>query len=123
MKIKHVCKTLCMRSRTGPWCKVSVRRTTGYKVFTIIKSTEKTLSVSGIEPETLSLQSYALTANAARLVCKKRKSDHISPLLAQFHWLPLVKRILYKLDTICFETLNDSAPDYLTTLLHVYRPS
>ena len=49
--------------------------------------------------------------NAACLVCKKKKADHISPLLAQLHWLPVAKRILYKLDTLCYKALNNSAPN------------
>ena len=61
--------------------------------------------------------------NAARLVCKKKKADHISPLLVQLHWLPVAKRILYKLDIICYKALNNSAPDYLINLLNVYKPS
>ena len=41
----------------------------------------------------------------------------------QLHWLPVAKRILYKLDTICNKALNNSAPDYLINLLNVYKPS
>ena len=61
--------------------------------------------------------------NAARLVLKKKKTDHISPLLSQLHWLPISKRINYKLDTICYKCLNNTAPDYLTNLLNIYKPS
>ena len=61
--------------------------------------------------------------NAARLILKKKKTDHISPLLTQLHWLPVQKRILYKLDTICYKCLNNAAPDYLTSLLNSYKPS
>ena len=61
--------------------------------------------------------------NAARLVLKKKKADHISPLLSQLHWLPVSKRIDYKLDTICYKCLDNKAPDYLTNLLNIYIPS
>ena len=61
--------------------------------------------------------------NAARLILIKKKTDHISPLLTQLHWLPVQKRILYKLDTICYKCLNNAAPDYLTSLLNSYKPS
>ena len=60
--------------------------------------------------------------NAARLVLKK-KTDHITPLLSQLHWLPVSKRIQYKLDTICYKCLNNSAPDYLINVLNIYKPS
>ena len=61
--------------------------------------------------------------NAARLILKKRKSDHISPLLSSLHWLPISKRIEYKLCLLCFKCLNNLAPVYLSDLLHVYTPS
>ena len=35
--------------------------------------------------------------NAARLVLRVSKTDHISPHLASFHWLPIDSRIQYKL--------------------------
>jgi exonuclease III len=61
--------------------------------------------------------------NAARLVLRKKKTDHISPLLTQLHWLPVSKRIQYKLDTICYKCLNNAAPVYLTNRLNIYTPS
>ena len=57
---------------------------------------------------------------AARLVLKKKKSDHISPLLYSLHWLPIQNRILYKLASLCYKCLNDSAPDYLISCLEIY---
>ena len=61
--------------------------------------------------------------NCARLTLRKKKTDHISPLLVQLHWLPVAKRIQYKLNTICYKCLNNSAPAYLTNLLNIYTPS
>ena len=61
--------------------------------------------------------------NAARLVLKKRKRDHASPLLRKLHWLPIDKRIQYKMATLCFRCLNGSAPTYLSDLLELYVPS
>ena len=34
--------------------------------------------------------------SAARLVMKKRKRDHVTPLLKEFHWLPMKFRCQYK---------------------------
>ena len=61
--------------------------------------------------------------NAARLVLKKKKRDHASPLLTKLHWLPIDKRISYKLATLCYRCLNDLAPAYLSELLIPYVPS
>ena len=61
--------------------------------------------------------------NAARMIYKKSKKTHVSPLLKELHWLPCEKRISYKLATICYKCIHDDAPSYLKDLLHVYSPS
>ena len=61
--------------------------------------------------------------NCARLALRKKKTDHISLLLVQLHWLPVSKCIQYTLNTICYKCLNSSAPVYLTKLLNFYTPS
>ena len=55
--------------------------------------------------------------NAARLVLKKSRREHISPLLKQMHWLPVQSRIEYKLATICFKTSKCNGPSYLSEIL------
>ena len=35
--------------------------------------------------------------NAARIISKRRKFDHISPVLRELHWLPVEHRISYKI--------------------------
>ena len=75
------------------------------------------------------LPSYALQRiqkvqnNAARLVFRKRKSVHVTPLLKQLHWLPVDARIQYKLATLAFKFFENSLPHYLSELLHAYQPS
>jgi hypothetical protein len=61
--------------------------------------------------------------SAARLILKKKKSDHISPLLISLHWLPISKRIEYKMCLLAYKCLHSSAPHYLSDLLHLYTPS
>ena len=51
--------------------------------------------------------------NAARLIHRKRKRDHITPQLMQLHWLPIRNRIEYKIITICHKCLHSTAPKYL----------
>ena len=60
---------------------------------------------------------------AARLVCKAKKSDHIHPILATLHWLPVTHRIQYKVSTICFNSISGTAPQYLSDLLQPYTPA
>ena len=38
-------------------------------------------------------------------------------------WLPIRKRIKYKVTCMCFSVINGSGPAYLSELLHVYTPS
>ena len=60
---------------------------------------------------------------AARLVLRKRKSEHITPLLQSLHWLPIKDRISYKLASLCYKCLNNSAPEYLRSCLELYIQS
>ena len=61
--------------------------------------------------------------NAARIVLKKKKCDHITPLLKDLHWLPLTFRIKYKINLLTFKALHGLAPGYISELLTVYTPS
>jgi hypothetical protein len=47
---------------------------------------------------------------SARLILRKKKADHITPLLKQLHWLPISDRITYKLNTITYKCLHKTAP-------------
>ena len=59
---------------------------------------------------------------AARMVCRKPKSSHVTPLLITLHWLPIQQRIDYKVAVTCFKCLNNSAPGYLCDLLEKHQP-
>ena len=61
--------------------------------------------------------------NAARLIMKRKKTENITPILRELHWLPIEKRIIFKVATMSFKCINNSAPQYLTDLLQVYHPS
>ena len=68
-----------------------------------------------------SLQGLQRVQNcAARLVLKKKKSEHINPLLQSLHWLPINNRISYKLASLCYKCLNNPAPEYLRSCLELY---
>ena len=58
---------------------------------------------------------------AARLVKGVRKQDHITPTLKALHWLPIEKRIIFKILLMTYKTLNGLAPSYLTTLITPYH--
>ena len=50
---------------------------------------------------------------AARLVFSARRSEHITPLLCDLHWLRVPDRIRLRLCVLTFRCLNGTAPSYL----------
>src|SRR5688572_14248731 len=52
--------------------------------------------------------------SAAKLVCNRRKYDHVTPLLRDvLHWLPVRYRIEHKLALLVYKSLHGAAPGYL----------
>ena len=60
---------------------------------------------------------------AARLVLKKRESDHITPLFQALHWLLIKQSIRYKINTLCYRYITCAAPSNLCDLLQLSTPS
>ena len=50
--------------------------------------------------------------NASWLVLRKRKSDHVTPVLEKLHWLPVEARIHYKTASLAFRHFDNSLPPY-----------
>ena len=51
---------------------------------------------------------------AARLVTRTGRREHISPVLRELHWLPVRRRLDFKLATLMFKSLHGCAPLYLS---------
>jgi len=49
----------------------------------------------------------------ARVTTETSKFDHITPILRELHWLPVRKRIVYKLAVTVYKCLHGLAPPYL----------
>lgn len=60
---------------------------------------------------------------AARLLTFTRKFDHITPVLKQLHWLPIEKRIHFKILLLAFKGLHGLAPAYISDALQLYVPT
>ena len=60
---------------------------------------------------------------AARSILRTSRSEHISPLLQNLHWLPVNRRTLHKVAALCHVSLSGSSPQYLSDLTHVYTPA
>ena len=51
---------------------------------------------------------------AARLITWTGRREHISPVLQELHWLPVRRRIDFRLATLMFKSLHGCAPSYLS---------
>ena len=56
--------------------------------------------------------------SAARLVFRNKRSDHVTPLLYQLHWLPVNYRIQFKILLLVYKAVNGQAPSYISELLY-----
>ena len=61
--------------------------------------------------------------DAARLIVKVRRSEHVTPILHKLHWLPVQSRIQHKFLSVCHLSLTESGPPYLNELIHWYVPN
>jgi len=53
---------------------------------------------------------------AARLVTGTRRSDHITPVLRQLHWLPFRQRVAFKIAELVHQSLAGAAPAYYQSI-------
>ena len=56
---------------------------------------------------------------AARLVFSTRKSEHVTPLLQELHWLKVPERIQFRLCVLVHRCLHGNAPPYLAETLRL----
>jgi hypothetical protein len=70
-------------------------------------------------PETELSRLQAVMNNAARMIFRRSKRHHISPMLIQLHWLPVKYRAQYKVATLAFQKFNNALPKYLSDLLRI----
>ena len=56
---------------------------------------------------------------AARILTLPAKSDHITSVLRQLHWLPISQRIAYKILLLTFKALHGLAIQYIFKLIKI----
>ena len=61
--------------------------------------------------------------NATKLVLRKSKHDHVTPLLQELHWLPVKFQPQYKIATFVCRFFDGSVPGYLSQTLCAYEPT
>ena len=60
--------------------------------------------------------------SAARVVMKIPRTEHITPILRELHWLPVERRIEYKLLLYTYKALHDMSPVYIKDMIQPHRP-
>lgn len=66
------------------------------------------------------IQKYQKVQNAAaRLVSKRRKFESVSGVLVDLHWLPIQARIVFKILTFVYKSINNMAPECITDMIVV----
>ncbi|KAJ1194411.1 hypothetical protein NDU88_003700 [Pleurodeles waltl] len=60
---------------------------------------------------------------SARLILDIPRRSHISAHLRDLHWLPVNKRITFKLLTLAHKALHNTGPAYLNNRLTFYTPN
>ena len=60
--------------------------------------------------------------NSARLIFRKRRSEHVRPMLISLHWLPIKQRTEYKWATLAFRYFEGTLLPYLSHCLSSYTP-
>ena len=58
----------------------------------------------------------------ARLLTGSKMWEHITPVLASLHWLPVQQRIIFKTVLMVFKAIHGQAPSYISDLLHPVQP-
>ena len=60
---------------------------------------------------------------AARLIVGARRFDHITPILRDLHWLPILARLEFKILLLTYKCLYNQGPSYLRELLKFQNTS
>ena len=64
-----------------------------------------------------------LQNTAARIITRRSKFSHVTPVLKDLHWLPIQARIDFKVLLLTYKILNGKAPGYLSDLISLHNPS
>jgi len=70
-------------------------------------------------PGSLKRKLQSVLNSAARLVCSARRSERVTPLLRELHWLRVPERIQFRLCVQTYRCLHGSAPSCLAETLRL----
>ncbi|KAJ1167686.1 hypothetical protein NDU88_008075 [Pleurodeles waltl] len=113
--------TLCMLRRIYKWIPTETRKTVTKALVSSRLDYGNTLYTVIPAKDIKRLQS--IQNASARLILDIPRRCHISHHLKDLHWLPVDKRITFKLLTHAHKALHDAGPAYLNNRLNFYVPS
>ena len=125
IQVDTLCKSLFFTLRT-----ISLNRE--FMTFDVAKKLVISLVLSKLDycnvllaglPDTLLNKLQRVQNCAAKIIFRKRKYDHVTPLLYELHWLPVKERIDFKVATLCFKSFHDLCPAYISNFLESYKPT
>ena len=130
----HLDQTLSMQQHTSSVCRVAyleLRRIASIRPYwtqsTAITSRfdycNSCNSILAGLPLKQILRLQRVQNNAAKLVLRKSKYDHVTPLLQELHWLPIKFRPQYKIATFVYRFFDGSLPVYVSHTLCAYEPT
>ena len=103
-----------------------IRRIKRYLTQDALKTLVQSLVISRLDygnallagaPGTIVKKLQRVQNMAARLITGLRKYDHITSTMYELHWLPVDRRIEFKVLLLTYKGLNGSAPGYISDLL------
>ena len=74
-------------------------------------------------PDNLISRLQKIQNHAAKVVMRKKKTDHVTPLFFELHWLPVRQRFDYKIAMLCYKFFNGTLPVYFLEMMNAYTPS
>ena len=63
-------------------------------------------------PASVTNKMQRLQNTCARMITRTRRRDHITPVLVKLHWLPVRRRIKYKMLSHTYRAIHRQAPQY-----------
>ena len=127
-------QTLSMKQHISSLCRttcLALRRIASIRPFLSNSSTEKLVTsmitsrldycnatFAGVADEQIA-RIRKIQNNATRLIWKKSKRDHVTPLLKELRCLPVKYRIQYKLATLAFRHFDGTLPPYIFFSLQI----
>lgn len=66
-----------------------------------------------VKGELMPLLHPNLTTTAASLVTRSKKHEHVTPVIHNWHWLPVHKRTSFKMLLMTFKVVNEKSYAYI----------